>query len=463
MLRSNVSERVAGPVGGTILFAALAIVLAGCEETLEVEDREFLTPQAVSTDLLVAGAIRDFNTAYSGGGLTDRFLSVTALISDELHDVETFTTRIATDQRAQQAIAQGNTSDATYTNLHRARRAALRAFEGLTEDGRANAPEAAEMKMLEGYTYVALGEGFCSGIPFSELEEDGTLDIENAGVPLATQDVFQEAIVRFDAAVGIDGGQDAARVGKARALVNLGRYDEAAAAVAAVPTSFLRVIGHSDNTGDQENPIFNLQSNGRYSLSDREGVNGLPFRSAGDPRIPWVEAGVGFDDINPLFLSQKYSESRSAPVVLADGIEARLIEAEAALNAGNAGTFVQILNGLRADVANLMAARIPDYSSLVPGPNNPTTTLPPLSDPGSDAARQDLLFSERAFWMWGTGHRLGDLRRLINQYGRQANDVYPTGAYHKGGTYGNDVVLPLDFREQNNPNWDVNLCSVTTP
>jgi hypothetical protein len=121
------------------------------------------------------------------------------------------------------------------------------------------------------------------------------------------------AVLRFDAALAIDAGNDAAKVGKARALVNLGRYAEAAAAVSGVPTTFLRVIAHSENTSDQENPIFNLQSNGRYSLSEKEGGNGLPFRSAGDPRIPWVASGTGFDGINPLFLSQKYSESRSAP------------------------------------------------------------------------------------------------------------------------------------------------------
>jgi hypothetical protein len=64
-----------------------------------------------------------------------------------------------------------------------------------------------------------------------------------------------------------------------------------------------------------------------------------------------------------------------------------------------------------------------------------------------------LLFLERAFWLYATGHRLGDMRRLIRQYGQAVDAVFPTGAYHKGGgIYGSDVNLPLPIEEQNNPN-----------
>ncbi|MFL5532171.1 MAG: hypothetical protein ACJ8BC_09400, partial [Gemmatimonadales bacterium] len=65
----------------------------------------------------------------------------------------------------------------------------------------------------------------------------------------------------------------------------------------------------------------------------------------------------------------------------------------------------------------------------------------------------DQLFAERAFWLYATGHRLGDMRRLIRQYGRDPETVFPTGDWFKGGlTYGTDVNLPLPRREQNNPN-----------
>ena len=53
--------------------------------------------------------------------------------------------------------------------------------------------------------------------------------------------------------------------------------------------------------------------------------------------------------------------------------------------------------------------------------------------------------------MWGTSHRLGDMRRLVRQYGRPQNTVFPVGEYHKGGDYGTDVNLPISSDERNNP------------
>jgi hypothetical protein len=36
-------------------------------------------------------------------------------------------------------------------------------------------------------------------------------------------------------------------------------------------------------------------------------------------------------------------------------------------------------------------------------------------------------------WMYLTIHRWGDMRRLIRQYGRTQDKVFPTGTYFKGG------------------------------
>jgi hypothetical protein len=78
--------------------------------------------------------------------------------------------------------------------------------------------------------------------------------------------------------------------------------------------------------------------------------------------------------------------------------------------------------------------------------------LADTTDPGTPAGRVDLLFRERAFWLFATGHRLGDLRRLVRQYGRPADSVFPSGLYFKGGlTYGPGVNLPLPATETNNP------------
>jgi hypothetical protein len=458
MFRS-LNEAGASRVRWLAMTGALALLFTGCEGTLEVTEREFLTPAGTNVDLLYAGAIRDFNQAYSGGGLDDRILANEALLTDQLFSSGTFTTRTATDQRDQFSMVQGNTSDAGYVELHQARRAALRTLEAMAAEGETSGDRVSQMKLLEGFSYIGLGENYCSGIPFSDVTPEGELV---AGNPISTQQIFEAAITIFDAAVAADGSNDAARVGKARALVNLGRYSEAAGVVSGVPTSYIRVIEHSDNSGDQENPIFNLQSNGRYSLSDLEGGNGLPYRSDGDPRIPWVEDPLGgFDAGIRLFIVQKY-DTRSAPMVLADGIEARLIEAEADLNTGGTN-WLTILNDLRSQVATLMPARIIGYSSKVPGPNNPTTTLAPLTDPGTFDSQLDMIMAERAYWMFITAHRLGDMRRLVRDYGRSQADVFPSGPYFKGGTYGDDVNLPLEFDETNNSNYDEALCVFENP
>ena len=63
----------------------------------------------------------------------------------------------------------------------------------------------------------------------------------------------------------------------------------------------------------------------------------------------------------------------------------------------------------------------------------------------------DLLFYERGFTLFGEGHRVGDRRRLIRQYGRGAEEVFPTGAYHKGGFYGTDTNLIIPLAEEDNP------------
>src|SRR5205823_8763684 len=81
----------------------------------------------------------------------------------------------------------------------------------------------------------------------------------------------------------------------------------------------------------------------------------------------------------------------------------------------------------------------------------PANSLPPLTLQATTAAQVDQLFHERAYWMYLTSHRLGDLRRLIRQYGRPVNTVFPNGLYFKGGTYGMDVNVNDLHHVQNNP------------
>ena len=443
--------------------AIFAVGIAGCDpdSLLEVTDPVTASPESLDSPqalpVVVAGALGDFQVGYSGGG-GDSYLSVSAVFTDEFYAAGTFTTRIATDQRAQFPTAQGNTSDGSYRNLHRARRALKDAAEAVQRLGAAGDPRFPRLKALEAYTYLALGEGFCSGIPFSTTDRGAPGEF---GMPLSTQQVFEAAIGIFDEALAANSSENVARIGRARALLNLGRASDAAQAVSGVPTGFVHFVEHSSNSGRQQNPIYGLQQNRRYGVSDMEGGNGMPFRSAGDPRVPWTQNPQnGFDASFPMYDSRRYV-AFDTNVPIATGIEARLIEAEALILAGDPAWLTR-LNALRSDVAPLMTGMFPHWSSWVPGPNNPSTTLPPLTDPGSQNARLDLLYRERAFWLYNTGTRLGDMRRLIRVHGRSANSVFPTGGFRGGeSNFGNDVAFPVIFDEENNPNYSIEMCDTT--
>jgi hypothetical protein len=114
---------------------------------------------------------------------------------------------------------------------------------------------------------------------------------------------------------------------------------------------------------------------------------------------------------------------------------------------------MSILNTLRAT-----PIRLTDPSPTATGthPGWITKAMPPLTDPGSQQARVDLLFREMAFWQFGRGIRLGNLRRLIRDYGRAADgsDTFPVGQHYKGGNFAGDVNLPVTSDEQvGNPNF----------
>jgi hypothetical protein len=151
--------------------------------------------------------------------------------------------------------------------------------------------------------------------------------------------------------------------------------------------------------------------------------------------------------------------NNDADIPVASGVEARLIEAEALLNAGDVAGWLGKLNTLRATVAALLAALRPNQIQTFPARPAAVTPLPALADPGTANGRVLLTMQERNMWMYLTGHRLGDLRRLVRNYGFTQDVVFPSGAFWRGGgTYGTDVAFVVPFNEQNNPNFDPNQC-----
>jgi starch-binding outer membrane protein, SusD/RagB family len=423
-------------------YAPLLLVslIGGCG-LLDTNQPNIINPGTINSpegaQSLRLGAIADFGFVKDGDGtqFQDGLILITGLLSDEFVHSTTPPSEQEIDQRTT-ALINPSLSD-VYRNLHKARAGAENAATALRQfllqpD---STPDIAEMQTLAGFTYIYFAEDFCSGVPFSRVSGDSLI----FGLPQTSTQTLGLALSKFDSALAqpgmaLDDGSIAnlAAVGRGRALLDLDSFPQAAAAVAAVPTDFVYATEHAETPLRLQNAIWSYTNGFLWSVSDSEGVVGLPYRTAADPRVPYTDfEDVGLDLITPQFSLDKYPDA-SAPVPVADGIEARLIEAEAQLQAGSRSGMTSTLQDLRDF--------FPDFG------------LGNLSTPGTIPEATDLLFSERAFWLFATGHRLGDMRRLIRVYQRSPDTVFPTGAYHKGGTYGTDVNLPIPIEEQNNPN-----------
>ncbi|HJR42524.1 MAG TPA: RagB/SusD family nutrient uptake outer membrane protein [Gemmatimonadaceae bacterium] len=471
------TPRALRAISGSLAAACLALTVA-CDTTklLEVEDPDVATPGSLTTPqalpVLRAAAIADFQSAFNGNNTTtaafanEGIVTYGGMFADELLNSETFPSRLELDQRGGAAGISRDNSQLrdNFRHLQRARATADLAADAFRTHSPADVG-LAEVLNLGAYSLVLLAEHYCSGVPLSRLTASGAAEY---GEPLTTDQLLQRAIEKFDsaaaiataagAATGAAAQLNASKVGKARALLNLNQPTQAVAAVAGVPASFQYRVFHSATTARQNNGLFAYTYLGRrWTIAEREGMNGLPFRSegeersatgavvtAGDTRVRW-ERGTGglangFDGTTALFLPQSHS-ARDSSIVLASGVEALLIEAEAALRAGDAPGAIAKLNAARTEQGV------------------PAT----LTDPGTDAARVDLVFRERGFALFLTGHRLGDLRRLVRQYSRAATSVFPTGPYgfdpatprgaNAGGAYGTEVNLPVPADEENNPNF----------
>ncbi len=444
---------------GSLLKLALAVVIAlplsGCKGVLDVVDADIVTPESLESEIglqtLRNGALGEFTVAYSGGSQTDGIITMTGLLTDEWMHSGTFTTRFRVETR--NIDLDNGTLAGMFRRLQQARVSLETAAATITEAAMGPDERIGEMYYYAGMVYVAFAENYCNGVPFSLQPETGDTEFGN---PESRDQILDRAVARFNSALGSSGITSdvagAARIRIGRAELNRGSLAAAAAAVTSVADDFVFWSFHSDNSTSQRNSIYEFNKNGgRWSLGDTEGINGLDFRTAGDPRITSALCpGCAFDKSEqvpgtPALTDNWWMtnyQSRNDPVRLATGIEARLIEAEA-LMAGSPGAWLAELNGLRAQWATLAPILAGDAAG----------TLAPLVDPGTAAGREDLMFRERAFWLFSTGHRMGDLRRLVRQYGRGAETVFPTGPYWKpGANYLGDVNFPVPKDEDNNPN-----------
>ena len=466
-----------------LLGAMLALPVAACsiDDIVKSKDPDIVTPEQLAGKSALpnglASAIGDFQVAFSGTSGTEGQILYSGLLADEFYLTDTFGTRLEMDQRK---IQDNNSNNLTvFSNLQVARVSAEAAAKRYVDlaDTRTSANDTltfangrAEALALAGYTYILFAENYCEGVPFSEIDATGAVI---PGTPTTRVEVLRRALDRFasaDSALNIRTTTSASirnlvRVGRGRAYNDLvpssaqtAFRDSAAAAVASVPTTYTYQIFHSENTARENNSVWSFNnSQVRFSVANSEGTNGLPYRSnfvtGVDVRTATNPGAVAGFNNAAAFLNLKYPE-RKANVVLASGAEARYIEAEDSLANGKVSGYLAKMNAVR-DAFQTYNQCYP--LAVTAGTcTNPSAALGPLSDPGTADSRINLLFSERAYTMWITSHRLGDMRRLIYQYGRGPETVFPTGAFVRGNisrTYGTDVSFPVPVEEKNNPNF----------
>ncbi len=467
-------RRSMGPVyrnAGVLRHAAMlaAVGVAGCRpsDVLSVPPPAGVTPSSVyqnqigAEGLLTDGQAQVFQGIAEGGTFTNGTIAWGGLLGDEFTwayfpyggaSAANIDARVTIGGRGFQ-----ESGDQPLQTILLGRLTLLRAIPGLERyEPAAGRSKIGEAFALMGYAELVIAEDYCAGVALDAL---GVSTGVTYGTPLATDSLLAVAAADFDSAVTYVGSDAAtaslAAVGLARAQLDRGQFAAAAQAVRAVPTSFVYNSGLEAGGYASGAPyVYNLYDYqaayygcGIINVDDRKGGNGLNYISAQDPRLVLSTTvaktcdGLFVGGADSVWYYPMKFGNPSAYIPLATGVEARLIEAEAALQANDVRTWAADLRTLRTDTA--------DTHVMFPTPDSLPTDS---AENAAHAAQVDLQFRERAFWLFGTGTRLGDMRRLVRQYGRDQSTVFPVGAYPNANNpslpaplsnYGTDVSLTL--------------------
>jgi hypothetical protein len=295
---------------------------------------------------------------------------------------------------------------------------ALRLLDGWTDE---QVPDRTQLiataAAYAGYSLILLGEGMCSA----------ALDV---GPELAPAQLLAEAEARFTRAIdaataaGDDQILNLALLGRARARLGLGNKAGAAADAVLIPEGFEVDATYSSAKPQRENLVFSFAT---QFLLGTVGApfRGLTFEGVPDTRVEVLDAGIaGQDAVTPMFLPAKYSAFES-PIAVARWEEAQLIQAEAAVAAGNPGGAVDIINVLHVNAG-----------------------LPPYAGGTPDEVMSQII-EERSRELFLEGQRLGDIIRYGLPLDPAAGEPFPAGGA-VSGEFGTQVCFPLPAVERNN-------------
>jgi hypothetical protein len=416
-----------------LLLAPLA--LGGCDSLLDVDNPQIVEDGDLNDPDLVAslenGVRAQFQRSFGDLALYTSFLT------DELVDGHTYRPHRPWDLRE---LDSGDLTPGRYSAAHRLRGTADTLATKIAK--LVDNPDAdlsiAWARVYAGYSFIFLGEYFCAS-PI------------NAGEPYTPDQLLAMGVERFDAAIAVaqaasSAGQDAeeadriinlARVGAARASLQMGDGTAAVQYAQQVPEDFIFWVDYTDNSGETNDFYDTVTTYDPEATGVRwAGID--PTYEVVDLRMPYSAERLPIMDTRHFYAPYQPSSfsgwvsgdavplSREMDIRLASGLEARYIIQEVQ------GPTLEFLNERRAVGGQTALGALP-----------------------ADAAAELREQRRRDFFM--DGHRLGDLRRYLDQYGV---DEFPSGTYPDPegdwtttDEYGTSTCIPISADELNsNPN-----------
>lgn len=369
-------------------LTALLVLTAGCEGLFDIKNPGQILDEDLNDPAMIPVLITGLSSDVSDF-MDDAAFDV-ARLSDEMAGsgsyADTGYFRIGWAEQDE----VNNLWDQTHEAIWMAELHAARIEEILEPAEYAASDDIARAWVFQGVAHRTLGENYCQ-VVYSEPDEYGSLTPRTVA--------FDSAVASFNRALSHGTVHtEAAHAGLASAYAALGNWTQAAAEAAMVSDDFEFLVYFDVN--DNENEVYD-ETHDRHEMSVFQTFAGS--FDPEDPRAPYTDCtlggcpnATGADGVTTMWRQEKYDDGGDEIIALS-GKEARLIQAEAALRAGDLAGFTTHINDLRA-IYGLAPIAQPATAGALEYPNA-------MDDAWS------ILDGERHLTLWLEGRRMWDLHR----------------------------------------------------
>ena len=363
------------PTSTALIVFALAVGLGACDSLLEVDlpgrvaEEALNNPRLAGT--LVNSVIADVECSW------DNYVAAAAHHSDEWIASSGNSTMARWGLRdipptfASMATGGCGASYGLFTPLHGGRVSAQSNFERVSAFSDAEVPDKAEflatIRAYGAWPLIAFSEGFC-GTPL-----DGAAQVLTPTQLAAEAETQFDEAIQLASAAGLTDLENMARVGRARARLAQGEYDDVISDAMMIPDGFLFVATRDITPGDRQNAHYEA-INGVASDDAAQkhatiapNYRAIEWQGTPDPRVAvsW-DGTLGFDFFTEHWRHNKVN-SFDAPTMMASWREAQLFMAEAYAMTNRLPEAIAILDELhtRAGIPPVTAADLPTQDDVI--------------------------------------------------------------------------------------------------